>query len=722
MTWITRGIEGETFGAFADYEQHRHNIEEAARSNPYPFKEWFPDGNRAYIPLVDSSSSLSEKDWEIINELKGAGYAINEELYIQGYVQNRSGNKVKIGKVLKRVLEDSAKREAEQIEQSAQNSIAEGYDEAMAIEDRDTRLTKSRFYHENMMQNFVNSPARAGSGDPMMIVISQDPHDIGRMSTDRGWTSCMDLDKGAYRENVVCEVAAGSLIAYIIRASDTEVEKPLARIHIKRYEDGEGNSYAVPEDTAYGTEIEGFQEGVKKWLNERQGSLPMGFYRRKGGNYSDSLEESLFVFPDDIDVLTDMALNGIDNPQKFVIWRLIPTHMAEGYVAPGDFETDDEEIGLYTDFTEERDAIAQKAQLEEYYADEWQDYIRDEYGEYDEYDEEEMEEREIELFEIEQIVLKSEEDIMNEAAEKIIDSYGMENTPDEVIITKKNNIEHESRYKSFIKRMYFGGKKHLLEEDEIASIKASGDFGQAYAREIGELPDGPEKDAQVRELVKMATDDIDWAMSAPAEAATVNNNAPSAYRLMDVYDSAVKSFSISLFNVDRQIPQVSIEKMIDACRNAGNMYEQINTFPHVQTWSAEEFEERMIATTLTGMGNAGTDTPIAINWYKSLLDRWKPEWESEKYNYSSVNINSMGRAIAGLGPDNGQQFLPFLRERAKEAARIYAQIPETHANKHQRKMMRSVYNSYMLAIKKISPKVQASTDWFARYASDMDLK
>jgi hypothetical protein len=681
MTWITRGIEGEASYRSADYEQHRYEIERAARQNPYPFRDWFDGDNRIYVPLTDSSSSLSENDWEIINELESAGYVIDEESYIQGYVRNRSGNKVRIGKVLKRVLEESAKKEATAIEESTQKSIDEGFDENMATEEMGIRLNQSRAYHENMMRHFVNSPARSGSGDRLMVVISQDPHDIGKMSTDRGWTSCMDLDSGAYRQNVACEVAAGSLIAYVIRADDRMVEKPLARIHIKRYEDEEGNSYAVPEETVYGTEIEGFEQTVRKWLDERQGNLPMGFYRRKGGSYSDSLEESMFVMTDDEKKLTDIAINGVEAPEKFIIWKVIPQYEYERMDEEDMWLEDDS--GPYLSFDTEEEAKQwidsnpmsydmSWRQNDWSYGEEWRE--EDEDGNYV-----------LEPFEIEREVLKSEDEIREEAAQKIIEMKGMENVSDDIVLVRKDLLKYDSVRKSFNKKMYFGGKRHLLNEDEIQNLKASVDFGQSYANEISEMNDGPEKDGHVRELVSSAIGDIDWIITAPVEAATANYMQPSSYRAMDVFESALRSFSPRLFSVDRQIPQKAIEKMIEACRNAELIHEQLDD----QVWSAKELREKMISSTLQTLGNAGTDTPIVIRWYESLLDEWEKEWERDKLDFSSINIHSMGRAIGALGPDNGQQFIPFMRERAKEAAKVYAAMPDTHIYKHKRQNMKN---------------------------------
>ena len=62
-----------------------------------------------------------------------------------------------------------------------------------------------------MLKQFVDSPSRrSAKKSDLKIVISQDPHDIGQMSTGRDWTSCMELDKGSHHNSVYCEIKEGS--------------------------------------------------------------------------------------------------------------------------------------------------------------------------------------------------------------------------------------------------------------------------------------------------------------------------------------------------------------------------------------------------------------------------------------------------------------------------------------------------------------------------------
>lgn len=71
-------------------------------------------------------------------------------------------------------------------------------------------------------------------GGNLMIVISRKTEDIANMSTGRNWISCMSPG-GEGTPYIPKEIENGSLVAYLVRKSDMEIERPLARIMIKPY-------------------------------------------------------------------------------------------------------------------------------------------------------------------------------------------------------------------------------------------------------------------------------------------------------------------------------------------------------------------------------------------------------------------------------------------------------------------------------------------------------
>jgi hypothetical protein len=121
-----------------------------------------------------------------------------------------------------------------------------------------------------------------------MIVFSSIPEDIAAMSTNRYWTSCMNLQGGMNRESVFCEIKDGGFIAYLCLKDDKNIEKPLARVLIRRFDNKAGKSIAVLEESVYGNPLDGFEQQVQKWIDSKQGKIKPAKYIRKGGWHSDT--------------------------------------------------------------------------------------------------------------------------------------------------------------------------------------------------------------------------------------------------------------------------------------------------------------------------------------------------------------------------------------------------------------------------------------------------
>lgn len=88
----------------------------------------------------------------------------------------------------------------------------------------------------------------------LQVVISRHPYDIIGMSTNRGWTTCYDLKDtrygGKHSHKIKDYLKNGTLIAYVIRKSDRNINKPLSRCLITKYYVGE----------VYGTNVPGFSK------------------------------------------------------------------------------------------------------------------------------------------------------------------------------------------------------------------------------------------------------------------------------------------------------------------------------------------------------------------------------------------------------------------------------------------------------------------------------
>ena len=127
-----------------------------------------------------------------------------------------------------------------------------------------------------------------------MLCITYDPYDIAGMSTDRSWTSCMNLDTGMFKDTPLKQVQYGGICAYLIKDNDKNIEEPIARIAIKRLVGEHGTFIFMSEDRIYGDEQFAIDlhmpEKVEEILNKSNkitGKDETVFTRKDDNSYSD---------------------------------------------------------------------------------------------------------------------------------------------------------------------------------------------------------------------------------------------------------------------------------------------------------------------------------------------------------------------------------------------------------------------------------------------------
>lgn len=127
-----------------------------------------------------------------------------------------------------------------------------------------------KFDRNDLLNLFNTDKNREATRSQHIVVISRHPYDIAGMSTDRGWTSCMNLNTGQYRKYVPIDIREGTIVAYVIKREDKNITNPVGRILIKPFIDSLGSNkvYLVPESYCYGTGVDGFSDAVEKWVNE----------------------------------------------------------------------------------------------------------------------------------------------------------------------------------------------------------------------------------------------------------------------------------------------------------------------------------------------------------------------------------------------------------------------------------------------------------------------
>ena len=205
------------------------------------FQQWPGAKNRTatrlYIDLP-TSQTVTQADSSVSNKLTQLGYDIVD--YRQGLARKKTGNQnpTKIGKIL-----------------------------TAAAQQGDTDAG-------TVLQRFQNDPKRTSTRAEYRGVVSRHPYDIAGMSTDRGWTSCQDLETGGMCSFVPQDIRAGTLVAYMINKDDVNINNPVGRILLKPYINNKNQTAYGLHDESYGGVTAEFRQAINRfatWLNSQQG-------------------------------------------------------------------------------------------------------------------------------------------------------------------------------------------------------------------------------------------------------------------------------------------------------------------------------------------------------------------------------------------------------------------------------------------------------------------
>lgn len=239
-------------------------INEALRPSQYRryVKGWdksrynkiFGDKYRIYLPLQKSTEGI-EPNKTVVDVLESLGYTVTVEDYMAGYA-TKSNRKFKIGRILT------------------------------------NQYVGNEEMQDRIIALFVNDPARAGRAGNLLVVISRHPYDIAGMSTDRGWSSCMNIDSGAMRQYVQSDVVYGTLVAYLIKSNDTNITNPIARVLIKPFVNTKDTTNVIfgVENRVYGTAPKEFAQTVVQWANAINSSKVLtGLFKMPWDMYRDDI-------------------------------------------------------------------------------------------------------------------------------------------------------------------------------------------------------------------------------------------------------------------------------------------------------------------------------------------------------------------------------------------------------------------------------------------------
>jgi len=223
-------------------------------------------GDRVYFPFssdggLQTTQSPIQKDIE--QSLQGTEYSLKD--YSLGVAIDKHGREVKLGKVL-------------------------------------TKLGKPE-----LVNKFNGDKQReSAKKTDFIMVFSKHPYDIAGMSTDRGWTSCMDVYDGVSSQYVSADVEEGSFICYLAKPEDVNLNKPTARVLVKPFVSIKDESEVLysAEDKIYGTAPSNFSKTVNTILDDIQDGY-VGKFKLVNSLYCDSGKSTITKHPKHIQSILD---------------------------------------------------------------------------------------------------------------------------------------------------------------------------------------------------------------------------------------------------------------------------------------------------------------------------------------------------------------------------------------------------------------------------------
>jgi len=661
----------------AAYEQYRDKIEQLSRQNPYPFSSWFDENGRSYIPfeLSDPTQMYDNDDEYVVSHLQERGCTD---------IDYRNGKCVYQGRTytIGRLLNPDPKHLGTLIYKDLQEIKQKVEADPESIYDVEREIKETYDWYNDLYNYFGNSLMRSNKGqNSFQVVISQNPQDVASMSTDRNWTSCMELGEGSRHEDIFCEVSSGGLVAYLIYGNDVKINNPLARIHIRRFESKQGKSVAIPEKDIYGTKISGFKEVVQQWLAGKQGTdMEPGMYTRMGGEWSDTFGKMMLVAPSTEEGLL-LWLTKKDPNSIYTVYY-VNDELAEGW---NEF-VEENSLGEYDKVQENSQKFNTKEEAEEYfnrvsYHTEEDEAIRSQFSEssnrhtyfpWQEEDEERIKsqweevDKETGEYELPRYTLRPKvynhvHDMQRHAIETILEAEKGTYSPEmiqQLHYILFEDAEHDKTTSMTGHRSKFFQKfPEYVSKEDLSQIKDKQDILFLYDRMT------PEQ----QQMIKSEYEDTLFEVLENPEKIISQRFSPSIRDLELRIRFVASNYIISpLRHMYKPIPEPIIQKLVEFAALTPGEEDDLSLIDKLLNKAKKSFLWKELA---GGFCATDSDTPTVQRFYQSLLPYWG---ENHRYygptlgiqtdSYSSINLGTLGYYISQLG-ENGKQFIPFMQKK-----------------------------------------------------------
>lgn len=265
--------------------------------NPNQWDNIFGDHDRIYLEIPSQHPNV-----EVYKKLIELGYKITD--YATGYAILRNPKVYDLKKVLGKNPELVNDWELDRNFFNINSAIEQmkykilDYNKGTLTRENVPEAIGSIFsknkVDKRILQLFANDPARATvheydediqEAEDLMIIISRNKYDVAEVSTNKKWTSCLNLGggwsgvdtlgsgAGINAHRAIMDISVGCLATYLVRVGDTEINEPLARISIKPFINKANPSQVAlgVHDTVYsvsGSYPPIYRNMVVKWADE----------------------------------------------------------------------------------------------------------------------------------------------------------------------------------------------------------------------------------------------------------------------------------------------------------------------------------------------------------------------------------------------------------------------------------------------------------------------
>lgn len=243
-----------------------------------------------YNSLGSSNPPFHSYDKNLFKILENLDYEVSEESYALGFVKKK-GKTVLINDIVTSLRAKNLESMKATYEKSKAEAIKKQID---AIEQFNTTVGASGYT--------ATTPYNLSKTSNYKIVVSMETRKIASQSTKVGWTSCMNLEGGAYRKKVFSGIEQGVIVVWLVKTGDEKsLESPTARVLLKPLKDvANPDNIVWSIDATYGTAPDQFNKKIIK-LFEKYNSNEKSFfilnkkiYQDESSSYENNLsDESL---------------------------------------------------------------------------------------------------------------------------------------------------------------------------------------------------------------------------------------------------------------------------------------------------------------------------------------------------------------------------------------------------------------------------------------------